>query len=124
MERNILENSDDVFDGLVFENPNPLISFLAGRMFRKVHFDNESLQTMKDYSDKNIVFASFHTSNVALLILYFLLKRKGFKTPAYALEYNPFFLQPLRYIFRRISKYFNSALSGGKGKDIFICRIY
>lgn len=103
MNTNELDDSTQLFNGLVFEKINPLLEKLVKFLFRKITFDNESLETLKKYSAESIVFASFHTSNLSLLLLYILLKRYNFNTPKFALEYNPFLLQSVNYIFRRIT---------------------
>jgi len=92
MNTNELDDSTQLFNGLVFEKINPLLEKLVKFLFRKITFDNESLETLKKYSAESIVFASFHTSNLSLLLLYILLKRYNFNTPKFALEYNPFLL--------------------------------
>lgn len=106
MNTNEMDDSAQLFNGLVFEKINPLLEKLVKFLFRKITFDNESLETLKKYSAESVVFASFHTSNLSLLLLYVLLKRYNFNTPKFALEYNPFLLQSVKYIFRRITKPF------------------
>jgi hypothetical protein len=87
------DDPSPLFDGLLFEKINPLIEKAISFFFRKIDFDTESLLTLKKHSDGNVVYASFHTSNLSLLLLHSLLKRHGLKTPKFALEYNPFMLQ-------------------------------
>ncbi|MCX7679433.1 MAG: 1-acyl-sn-glycerol-3-phosphate acyltransferase [Spirochaetes bacterium] len=100
-------NKDDrlFFEGTVFEKINPIVERIVRFLFRKVTFETASLKTLRDYANKKIVYASFHTSNLSLLILYTLLKRHGFKTPAAALDYNPFMFQPMKFLFRRIIRW-------------------
>ena len=118
MNRDINSQDSYLFDGIVFEKLNPLVEKAVNLLFRKVEFDNESLQTLKDYADKNLVYASFHTSNFSLLLLYTLLRKYRFKTPIFALEYNPFLLQSVKYIAKRLSRLFSIFFLRKRYKDI------
>jgi len=97
----------NIFEGLIRDKLNPIVDKICELLFRNIKFDNESLQTMNEYSGKvNMVYASFHNSNIALLILYKLLKKNQFETPVYAIECNPFMFQSIGYILLRIKKFF------------------
>ena len=100
------QKQDKIYNGTIESQRSQIIDKLIGYIFRKIDFDNDSLQTLKDHSQKgNVVYASFHSSNISLMILYNLLKKHKLELPEFALEYNPFFLQTLRYIGKRIIKY-------------------
>lgn len=113
MEHDIPGTQEHLFDGAVFEKINPIVERTVRFLFRKVTFESASLKTLQEYSDKKIVFASFHTSNLSLLILYTLLRRHGLKTPSAALDYNPFMFQPLKFLFRRIIRNLERIFSSG-----------
>ncbi len=104
MEHEMPKSQEHLFEGAIFEKINPIVEQTVRFLFRKVTFENASLKTLHEFSDKKIVFASFHTSNLSLLILYTLLKRHGLRTPSAALDYNPFMFQPLKFIIRRITR--------------------
>ncbi len=112
------DDPSPLFDGLLFEKINPLIEKAISFFFRKIDFDTESLLTLKKHSDGNVVYASFHTSNLSLLLLHSLLKRHGLKTPKFALEYNPFMLQPFNYILKRIFRPIDDLFSRHKRNDV------
>ncbi len=67
MEHDIPGTQEHLFDGAVFEKINPLVERAVRFLFRKVTFESASLKTLHEFSDKKIVFASFHTSNLSLL---------------------------------------------------------
>ena len=103
----ISEFSNDL-DGVIDGNINPLLEKITSFLFKKIDFDNESLQTLKNITEKgNIVYVSFHSSNISLLILYYLLKKHNIELPIVALEENPYILQTIKHVWKRIIKYFN-----------------
>lgn len=110
------EHSDirrsNIYDGQIYERLNPLVEKVTGVLFRKIDFDDESLKTLTELSGEkqHVVYASFHSSNISLLILYNLLRRHNFEIPALALEYNPFLLQAFGFVWRRIIKFFNQLI--------------
>ena len=92
-----------VFDGFLPAQPPGLRERIAQFVFRKAEFDEVSLNYIKEYSEKgNVVFASFQSSNISLFMFYMVLRRHGIKTPAIALDYNPFLLQPMKHLWRRL----------------------
>ncbi len=119
MKRNDLIHQEYLFDGAVFDKSNPLLERLIRFLFRKVDFDDSSLKILQEYSEKKIIFASFHTSNLSLLILNSLLKRHGYQTPSAALDYNPFMAQPVKYLIKRSIRKFKSLFSG-EGENQYI----
>ena len=110
------EHSDirrsNIYDGQIYERLNPLVEKVTGVLFRKIDFDDESLKTLTELSGEkqHVVYASFHSSNISLLILYNLLRRHNFEIPALALEYNPFLLQAFGFVWKRIIKFFNQLI--------------
>jgi len=100
--------TSSVYDGQIYNRLNPIVEKLAGILYGNVDFDEESLSRLNDLSEKGrFVYASFHSSNISLLILYNKLKKHGFQPPVFALEYNPFLFQNFRYIARRVKKFFS-----------------
>lgn len=98
-----------VFDGFLPAQPPRLRERIAEFLFRKAEFDEVSLNYIKEYSEKgNVVFASFQSSNISLFMFYMVLRRHGIRTPAIALDYNPFILQPMKYLWRRLIKLITS----------------
>ena len=94
-----------VFEGFLPEKVAGLRERLAGFVFRKAEFDEISLNYIKEYSSKGaVVFASFQSSNISLFMFYMVLRRHGIKPPAFALDYNPFLLQPIKFLWRRLYK--------------------
>ncbi len=113
--------TSNIYDGEIYERLNPLVEKLAAFLFRRVDFDAESLATLKEFHspEKHIVYASFHSSNISLLIFYNLLRKKGLRPPVFALEYNPFLLQQAGFVWKRIVKLFNSLILRKKYRNIF-----
>lgn len=101
--------TSNIYDGEIYERLSPLVEKITGMLFRRIDFDEESAKTLNGMQSANahIVYASFHSSNISLLILYNLLRRHGFTPPVFALEYNPFLLQTLSFVWKRIVKFFN-----------------
>jgi glycerol-3-phosphate O-acyltransferase len=100
-----------IYEGFLPEDMSGLRERIARYIFRKAEFDKQSLEYLKEYSSKGMmVFASFQSSNIALFMLYMLLRRHDIKPPVYALDYNPFLLQPLRYVWLRAIKFLRKIL--------------
>jgi glycerol-3-phosphate O-acyltransferase len=110
-----------VYGGEIYERLNPIVERITGVFFRNIDFDKESLGTLQEYAggSKNIVYASFHSSNFSLLILYNLLRRHNFRPPVFALEYNPFLLQTVSFIWKRIVKGFYQLVLRRKYEHVF-----
>lgn len=117
MDRNYTTRQEYLFDGAVFEKINPILEKAISFLFRKVTFEGSSLKTLQDHADKNVIYASFHTSNLSLLIFYSLLKRHNLKIPAAALDYNPFMFQPVKYLVRRLIRNLERVFAGGQDRD-------
>ncbi len=122
-----MKNGDDsgiitsnVYDGEIYNRLNPLVERITGLVFRNIDFDAESLKTLRECSAENrhIVYASFHSSNISLLILYNLLRRHGFEPPVFSLEYNPFMLQTVGFVWRRIVKLLDQVILRRKYKFV------
>ncbi len=100
--------TSSVYDGQIYSRLNPVVEKAASLLYRNVDFDDESLSRLNEVNNRGrIVYASFHSSNISLLILYNKLKQHGFQLPVFALEYNPFLFQNVRYIARRVQKFFS-----------------
>ncbi len=111
-----LNDFDGVIDGFI----NTFLEKITGILFRRISFDNVSLQTLKELSDKkNIVYVSFHSSNISLLILCHLLKKHGIDIPIVALEENPYLMQTLRHLWKRIIRSFKKAFLRKEYPHIF-----
>lgn len=109
-----------IYDGELYDHINSIVEKFMGVLFNKIKFDEESLKILTEFTStkKNIVYASFHTSNISLIILYNLLRNHNFEKPVFALEYNPFLLQPIGFIWKRILKLFNQLILRKKYKYI------
>jgi glycerol-3-phosphate O-acyltransferase len=108
------------FDGVIDGFINSLLEDFAGFLFRKVDFDAESLKTLKDYSVKNnIVYVSFHSSNISLLIFCHLLKKHNIDLPIVALDENPYMMQTIKHLSKRVIKSIKRRFFGKKYQDIF-----
>ncbi len=119
-KKDYIYTSPDEFDGVIDGFFNSLLEKAAGSFFRKIDFDTDSLQTLKDYHDKkNIVYVSFHSSNISLLIFCHLLKKHFIELPIVALEENPFMMQTIKHVWKRILKFLNKSIRGKKYKHIF-----
>lgn len=102
-----------IYDGVIYERLNPLLEKLALVLFNTVDFDAESCSRIEECSKKgHIVYASFQSSNLSLLILYNLLRRHNYPIPVFALEYNPFWFQDIGFITRRVWQFFSSTVLG------------
>ncbi len=100
-----------IYDGLIYEHLNPVVEKLALVLFTAVDFDKESKSRIEQcMSQGHVVYASFQSSNLSLLILYNILKRNKYPLPVFALEYNPFWFQDMGYIARRLWQYFSSTI--------------
>lgn len=98
-----------IYDGIIYERINPFFEKLAHVLFSTVDFDAESHSRIQEFSKKgHVVYASFQSSNLSLLILYNVLKKHKYPAPVFALEYNPFWFQDMGYIYRRLWQYFSS----------------
>ncbi len=106
--------TSNIYDGEIYERLSPLVEKIAGVLFRRIDFDEESAKTLNGIqsSGAHLVYASFHSSNISLLILYNLLRRRGFTPPVFALEYNPFLLQSVSFVWKRIVKFFSETFLG------------
>jgi glycerol-3-phosphate O-acyltransferase len=112
--------SSATFDGVIDGFINSLLENFAGFLFRKIDFDPESLQTLKEYSTKNnIVYVSFHSSNISLLIFCHLLKKHNIDLPIVALDENPYMMQTIKHLSKRVIKSIRKRLFRKKYKDIF-----
>ena len=112
-------SSDAFYGGEISKDLNPLLEKIIGFLFKKLEIDRESIQILKEYSEKgNVIYASFNSSNISLLILYILLKRNQFTPPAFALEYNPFLLQTFRDLLMRGLRFFSRTILRRKHRDI------
>ncbi len=112
-------STEGIYGGDIHKELNPLLEKIIGFLFKKLELDRESVQTLKEYYEKgNVIYASFNSSNISLLILYILLKRNNFPLPAYALEYNPFLLQTFSYLLKRVLRYFSGIILRRKHEDI------
>ncbi|HDP80157.1 MAG TPA: hypothetical protein ENN21_04870 [Spirochaetes bacterium] len=113
--------TSNIYDGRIYERLNPLVERLTGFLFRRVDFDAESLAALEECvaGNRRIVYASFHSSNISLLIFYNLLRRKGYETPVFALEYNPFLLQKAGFVWKRLVKLFNRVVLRKKYRYVF-----
>lgn len=112
--------TSNVYDGEIYNRLNPLVEKITGVVFRNIDFDAESLKTLRQCSAENrhIVYASFHSSNISLLILYNLLRRHGFEPPVFSLEYNPFLLQTVGFVWKRIVKLLDQVILRRKYKFV------
>ena len=100
-----------IYDGLIYEHLNPVVEKLALVLFTTVDFDKESKSRIEQcMSQGHVVYASFQSSNLSLLILYNILKRNKYPLPVFALEYNPFWFQDMGCIARRLWQYFSSTI--------------
>ncbi|MFH0975310.1 MAG: 1-acyl-sn-glycerol-3-phosphate acyltransferase [Spirochaetota bacterium] len=112
--------SNETFDGVIDGFFNSMLEKFAGMLFRKIDFDSESLQTLKDYSSKsNIVYVSFHSSNISLLIFCHLLKKHNIDLPIVALDENPYMMQTIKHLYKRFIKSIKRILFRTKYPDIF-----
>lgn len=115
-KKGILSN---IYDGVINETLVPFIEKVTNLLLLRIDIDAESLKTLKEYSRKgSIVYASYHSSNFSLLVLYNALRTNGIETPAFALEYNPFLLQTLRFVWKRIIKFLGRVIFRRKYKYI------
>jgi glycerol-3-phosphate O-acyltransferase len=95
-----------IFEGFLPDTFAGLRGRIAGFLFRKAEFDQQSLDYISEYSRKGaVVFASFQSSNIALFMFHAVLRRHHITPPAFALDYNPVIIQPIRVICRRIMRF-------------------
>jgi len=114
-----VSSSNEIYDGDIQKDLNPLLERVIKFLFKKLEIDQESIDTLREYSEKGeIVFASFHSTNTSLLILHILLRRNGFVPPAYALEYNPFLLQKLGFVLKRVGKLLGRLFLRRRSRDV------
>jgi glycerol-3-phosphate O-acyltransferase len=97
------ENKTKIITGVLDAPLSGWRQGIASFVCRKAELDDASVKIIKEYSEKGaVVFASFQSSNAALLMLQSLFKRNDITLPKLALEYNPFMLQTPKYIGKRV----------------------
>ncbi len=70
---------------------------------RRIQIDEKSISIINETKDKGIiVYASFQSNNIALIIYYWVLSRLNLLPPVYAYDYNPFYIQNFTYIIKRL----------------------
>lgn len=93
----------------IFELNNTLAAKLAGLIYRRVDFDNESIATLKEYSSKGkVVFVSYQQKSSSLVLLLTLLKKHLFPMPSVAIGFH---LSPIQHIISSIKSFKTIILS-------------
>ncbi|MDA3900890.1 MAG: 1-acyl-sn-glycerol-3-phosphate acyltransferase [Spirochaetes bacterium] len=93
---------DTLLSGLLVERLSGFKYILAAYLCRKADLDDESVKIIRDYSQKGkLVYVSFQSSNIALMMLYRLLEKNDLARPRLALECKPFLLQSFSHLFKR-----------------------
>ena len=69
-------------------------------------FDDETLETLREYSSKGrIVYASLQSSTTSLVIFTNLLRKEGLPVPEFAVGFSPYFTQRIgSFIIRGVSR--------------------
>lgn len=99
------------FEGVLPKTFHGFRERLARFLFRKAEFDQQSLDYIKEYSEKGaVVYASFQSSNIALFMLYMVMRRHKLPTPSFVLDFTPIILQPIRFLFRRFIRWINKTI--------------
>ena len=100
-----------IFEGLLPETVSGIRGRIAKYLFRKVEFDQQSLDYINEYSSKGaVVYASFQSSNISLFMLHSVLRRHNINPPVFALDYNPLAIQSIRYIWKRFVRLISRAV--------------
>ncbi|MFW5807438.1 MAG: 1-acyl-sn-glycerol-3-phosphate acyltransferase [Spirochaetota bacterium] len=97
------DNQEQILSGLIVDGLSGYRKLLASFLCRKAELDDESIRIIREYNKKGaVVFASFQSSNIALLMLFKLFHKNGLTLPKIALEFNPVLLQTVSYVIKRI----------------------
>ena len=107
--------------GTIDERYMSFLRRLAGFLFRKIELDIESTQNLQEYSGKGtLIYASFHTKSIALMLLYNVLKRGNFETPVLALGCNPSMFQPVFTTVKSVINNFTGSIFGSKRESALV----
>ncbi|HRX16043.1 MAG TPA: 1-acyl-sn-glycerol-3-phosphate acyltransferase, partial [Spirochaetota bacterium] len=108
------DQKEKLLPGVLVDKLTGLRALFASFVCRKAELDDQSIRIIRDYNEKGkLVYVSFQSSNIALLMLYRLLERNDIARPRLALECNPFLLQTPLYL---IKKFFSKIASLFKNK--------
>ncbi len=92
---------------LIKRRTNYLMEKLIHLVFMKVDFDEESLHTLDECSQKGrVVYASFQNSVTSLLILMNTLRKHDLPVPHLALDFELYSLQIVSNVFKRLYRFF------------------
>jgi len=93
---------------LVKRRTNFLMEKIIRLFFMRMNFDEESLRTLADCSQKGkVVYASFQNSMTSLLILMNSLRKQDLSVPYVALDFRLYSLQIASNIFKRLYRFFS-----------------
>lgn len=102
------ELSSTILNGLTSRRSNIFFERFIKIFFRRIDFDDESIFTLQEYADKGrTVFISFQSTNTSLLIFLNILKTRGFKIPAFAIDHTPYLFQKISSFFKRTVRMLN-----------------
>ena len=112
--------STAIKNGRVQRRSNRFFERFIRILFRKIDFDAASLATLKELEGKGrVVYASFQSSAMSLLILTALLRRHGIRIPMLALGVTPYLYQEIsniiRLVIRSVRRLFSKRRRGAVG---------
>ena len=97
------ENTAYISFGVFRKKTDRIYGKLIGNIFSKFVFDNESYDTLKEYSGKErVVYASLQNSMTSLIIFNNLLKKNKLPVPHLAIWFRAYWLQRVGCFFVRI----------------------
>jgi glycerol-3-phosphate O-acyltransferase len=104
-----------ISNSLMNTGARALMGRLAGIFFRKIDFDAESINTLREYCGKGrVAYVSYQSSSAPLHILVNLLRRHGSPVPDIALDFTPSLLQATENFFSHVSFLFRKYFEGKK----------
>ncbi len=92
--------------GILRKSIGAFYELIVGSIFTKFVFDDETLETLREYSSKGrIVYASLQSSTTSLVIFTNLLRKEGLPVPEFAVGFSPYFTQRIgSFIIRGVSR--------------------
>lgn len=103
-----IRNPYFILRGRVKRRTNDFYLFIIRIIFRKIDFDRISIQNLRDYEGKGkIVFVSFQSSNVSMLVFVNLIKRYGFPVPEISFDFLPNILQKISNIWKKLFSWYD-----------------
>lgn len=115
-----INKQDHIYSGKIPDNVNFLKKFFYKILFSRLEISDQCINKIKECSEKGVVvYSLFQSSPFSLIMFYYILKKNGIKTPKFALDYNPIYLQTLKILLIRIKVWIKKNIFRSKYPFIF-----